>query len=46
MKKMYKLLLAVCFLYGTNAFSQQTFNTEFKTKTLQVFQNLDNTKSP
>ncbi|MFY0484115.1 hypothetical protein ACI6PS_16090, partial [Flavobacterium sp. PLA-1-15] len=46
MKKMYKLLLAVCFLYGTNAFSQQTFNTEFKTKTLQVYQNLDKNRVP
>ncbi len=40
----YKLLFA-CFLTATS-FSQQVNNTEFKTKTLQVYQNLDKTRVP
>lgn len=40
----YKLLFA-CFLTATS-YSQQVNNTEFKTKTLQVYQNLDKNRVP
>jgi hypothetical protein len=40
----YKIVLA-CFL-SSISYSQQVNNTEFKTKTLQVFQNLDKNRIP
>lgn len=45
MKNYFYTFFIVCFL--TNPlFAQQTNNTEFKTKTLQVYQNLDKTRVP
>lgn len=45
MKNNFFKILLVCFL--TNIiYGQQVNNTEYKTKTLQVFQNLDKTKVP
>ncbi len=40
----YKIVFA-CFL-SSISYSQQVNNTEFKTKTLQVFQNLDKNRVP
>ena len=40
----YKIVFA-CFL-STISYSQQVNNTEFKTKTLQVYQNLDKNRIP
>jgi hypothetical protein len=44
MKNFYTLFL-VCFLTGT-LYAQQVNDTEFKTRTLQVFQNLDKERVP
>ncbi len=45
MKNYFFKLLFACFLTATS-YSQQVNNTEFKTKTLQVYQNLDKNKVP
>ncbi|CAN1546166.1 hypothetical protein MCETHM1_01965 [Flavobacteriaceae bacterium] len=39
-------LLILCLLFLNFLFAQQVNNTEFKTKTLQVFQNLDKNRIP
>jgi hypothetical protein len=39
-------LLIVCLLFSSFLFAQQVNNTEFKTKILQVFQNLDKNRIP
>jgi hypothetical protein len=44
MKTILKLLIFGVFI--NTAFAQQTINNEFKTKTLQVFQNLDKNRVP
>jgi hypothetical protein len=45
MNKNIRLLIA-CLLFSSFLFAQQVNNTEFKTKTLQVFQNLDKNRIP
>jgi hypothetical protein len=43
-KYFYKIFVA--FILTSTLYGQQTINTEFKTKTLQVYQNLDKNKVP
>ena len=45
MNKKIKLLI-LCLLFSSFLFAQQVNNTDFKTKTLQVFQNLDKNRIP